>query len=247
MHPICRLLLVLAGGTVFLAQNYSTIGQAAAVVGLTYVLLGRGKLLINYAVLILPFLALSALVWLFIYFEPSSPMSAEPLWRILAAESNFTLFVRLAIVTSCVFLAARTIPDGETYGTLVRSGLTNSAAQTAAVSLALVGSTTESLERAYVALRAQGVIGPSRTSVFLHLGTVVALTWLASLSNVIQRAEIKWVGNGFYDSQRQFLRQAPVTIFFADTGISLLSVVALVAVDLFQYNLLDLSHVPSSL
>lgn len=202
MHPLARLGCMLAGFSLFPANDYRELAPSAAIVFALYAALGRTGLLVRYALMTAPLLLAAIALWFFVHFDFLPGHAGEALARALNGERSAFPFVRLLTATALVFLALATTPDGDMLAVLRRLGLPHDAAAVLAAGYISVAGAGDAASAAYASLRAQGVAGPSWLARLARLGDFAALTWTAALAEVAARARVKWERNGFYAKLR---------------------------------------------
>jgi len=188
-------------------------------------------LMVRYLATVLPFVAVSAALWIYVLVNFRSPDFVKAAHELIDPESRFFLLLKMFVSTSVIVLALGSVPDGEFYVVLRKMGLPNSAALVFASGLALALTVRDAFERSSVALRAQGILGSTFRSKIAALNKLIALTWVSTLSTSIGRAEVKWSGNRFLTTLREGAISKP-TIGLWDTAVSLVLAVSLMSLAL---------------
>jgi hypothetical protein len=241
IHPHARWLLILGALVVAFFAHLSSLMPCFLLVAITYMLLGQGRSLLSFGVMVGPFVLVAGALWMFVYTDFTQMNFAAASKRLLLTDTNFTALLRTLTGTSVIYLALISIPDGEIYPVLRRMGAPRSAAFVFASGFAFISAVSEAFDRAVVALQAQGLLAPSLRSKVIGIGKVLSLTWLSGLSVTASRAEIKWAGNQFVDELDQ--RASAISINFRDTIIAALSAIGLVLIVLSLSNTRDLTAI----
>lgn len=228
-HPFGRLFLAIAALCASLNSGRVALAATAACAILGFFLLRQQRLLVRYIVLVSPFVFTSAVLWTLVLFDFGRPDPSATLTAIFDSSSRFVLLVRMLVTTSAIVLAFGTVPDGEFDMVLRKLGLPQGLAIIFASGLSLATTVRESFERSVVALRAQGLLGPSLGSKVRSLGKLIGLTWVSTLSTSLGRAESKWNGNAFLGAMRAHGTDV-LSISRADTIIAAIIAGALVIV-----------------
>jgi hypothetical protein len=240
-HPISRLLLIVAAAAEALAQGRETIALAFAVTLVGYLLLFQWRLLRQYILAVIPFVAASAALWVFVLVNFSSPDFVKAAQELVDPGSRFFLLLKMLASTSVIVLALGSVPDGEFDAVLRRMGFPKSVSLIFASGLALALTVRDAFDRSVIALRAQGLLGPSIWSKIAALGRLIALTWISTLSTSIGRAETKWSGNRFLTTIHDGTYGAPsVTVW--DTFIVSLISAGIISAALQLWTLDDVTH-----
>lgn len=229
IHPAVRWLLVSAALLVSVAATPPVLAACAMIIASCFVFLRLGGRLLKFVVLVLPIIAVSAALWVFVL---ADTFTAESLLRagkqLVEPGSNFMSLLRAVTSASLIVIALGAVPDGATYAVLRSMALPQTVAFVFASGASLVESVQEAAERSVVALRAQGLMRPTFGSKVANLGRVVGLTWLSGLSLIAHRAETKWSGNGFVDILQRGTRPPATSVW--DTAVSVVTIAAIVFV-----------------
>ena len=187
MHPHARTLLIVAALAVAFGSVQEWMVLCCAMVAATYLCLGCSRLLARYLMLIMPFMASAAALWIFVYYGAGVDLMGA-IRKLLAPRSSFLALARTMLGTSIIFLALRAVPDGEMYPVLRRMGLPRNAALVFASGSAMITTIRDALERSFVALRAQGMMRASARSRVANIDRALGLTWLTGLTVTAVRA-----------------------------------------------------------
>jgi hypothetical protein len=214
IHPLVRLLLIAAGLTIVFGLDRAAMWPCAGAVIAAYLLLGRIRMLLRFALLVSPFVLTAGALWVFVYYGHETNLR-RAVERLHEPGSSFVALLRTMLGTSLIFLSLRAVPDGELYFVLRRMGAPRTAALLFASGSGLVGTVREAVERSLVALRAHGLMRASIGSRLRNIGRAVGLTWVSGLTVTALRAEVKWDGNGFL--QQLDTGSTPVSVAPLDT------------------------------
>jgi hypothetical protein len=231
IHPVARWLLIGGALAIASAAPLHSLLPCLSIIIITYVLLGEGRSLATYVVMVAPFVLVAAALWIFVYTDLTRIDLAVATEKLLLPDSNFAALVRTLTGTSLLYLALTAVPDGEIYPVLRRMGLPQTVAFVFASGFALISTVRDSFEHAILALRAQGILTASFSSGFCNLGRIVSLTWLTGLSITASRAETKWAGNQFIEQLEQ--RVSMTSSSWWDSTISTLSVLCILVLLFF--------------
>jgi hypothetical protein len=237
-HPLARLVLIAGAGAVALTRGGESLALAATAIAVGYLMLLQPGLMLRYVATVAPFVAVSAALWAYVLIDIRSPDLVGVAHELVDPGSRFFLLLKMFVSTAVIVLALGSVPDGEFYPVLRGMGLPNSVALVFASGLALALTVRDSFERSSVALRAQGILGPTFRSKLAALNKLVALTWVSTLSTSIGRAEVKWSGNRFLTALREGAVGAPTARLW-DTTVCLLLTVGLVSLALNHWTYED--------
>ncbi len=203
MAPLARMMLVLGGPGVFFLKTPGELLMAAAVIAVSYLLLGKPRALGTFVFATSPFALFTALLWLAVALDLESWNWRESAEALLATNSNYLAFLRMLGASSVLFLAFATIPDGQMFYALRAMGISSGIALIFASGSAFITSVRGAFLRSHTSLRAQGFIAPNAGSNLRHLPRVLAMTWVAGLDEALRRSEVKWDKNGFLADLQQ--------------------------------------------
>jgi hypothetical protein len=209
--------------SLFLRHDFIHLSFSLPIIFGTYLLTGKARLLITYMKMVSPVLSVSAIIWFGVYLDFQAPDVGGAWLRIFDPNSNFFNLARTVEFTSVIFLILRGVPDGELLPTLRRMGAPHFLATVFANAEAQVSTITDSVLQSYTALRAQGIMTPSRWSALKNLGIIISVTWTASLNIADARRETKWVHNGFYCHQASNLEQVAVSTNRRETAVAIVA------------------------
>ncbi|MEA3048801.1 MAG: hypothetical protein QOG84_637 [Sphingomonadales bacterium] len=193
---LSRIALGLAGIVVATSMGRDQLAPAAAIVLAAYLGAGEHRLALRLATTITPIILFSGILWLLVD-GITLEWTIEPMRRLIAANANFLSLLRALVGSSAIVLAFATVPDGEALVALRQLRIPAAAATVLAAGATMGATVAENSMRSITALRAQGFLAPGKLALLRRLGSVAALTWTTSLSEVVARAEGKWGGNGF--------------------------------------------------
>ncbi len=239
MHPFARLALAVSSAALFFRHDLIHLALSLPIIFGTYLLTGKARLLLVYMKMVALLLGFSAIAWFVVYLDLGAPDFGGAWLRTFDRTSYFLNAARSVEFTSVIFLLLRGIPDGEFLPTLRHMGAPHFLAMVFANAEAQVSTTQDSALQAYTALRAQGIISPSRPSAFRNLRLIIAVTWTASLNVADARRETKWRRNGFYSHQTANLERAAVSINRWETSVALLAAFLFIGINVAGLEIIE--------